>query len=240
MFRSACDNSPPHSIRVSGLTVTECASEMHLGHRLSSAGLDQGIVSDAVGKFWSYYNSLTSDFSSTHPVTQCNLFKSYCCCFYGSPLWDLEGHLESIATAWRRALKMLWGVPRETNREIVAMLSGCLPIQLSLYKRRCKFVKAALNGPNVITATVMNISMLNPLSSFRKNMNILTYLFDIDINTMHRQVPDFKPSWLLATESLNDTVSALRELLIAKFNDDVDRGFDEEDVDDLVHMLAAG
>ena len=80
----------------------------------------------------------------------------------------------------------------------------------------------------------------NPLSSFRKNMNILTYLFDVDLNTMYRHVPDFKPSWLLATESLNDTVLALRELLIAKFNDDVDRGFDEEDVDGLVHMLAAG
>ena len=207
---------------------------------LSSADLDQTLVNDAVGKFWSYYNSLISDFTSTHPVTQCNLFKSYCCCFYGSPLWDLERHLESIAVAWRRALKMLWGVPRETHREVVAMLSGCLPIQLSLYTRFCKFVKNALTGPNVLTATVMKIAMCNPLSSFRRNMNLLCYLSDVDFSTLSRQVPDFKPSWLLATESLNDRVLALRELLVAKFNDDVDRGFDEEDVDDLVHMLAAG
>ena len=135
---------------------------------------------------------------------------------------------------------MLWGVSRETHREVVAMLSGCLPIQLSLYTRLCKFVKNALTGPNVLTATVMRIAMCNPLSSFRRNMNLLCYLSDVDFSTVSRQVPDFKPSWLLATQSLNDRVLALRELLVAKFNNDVDRGFDEEDVDDLVHMLAAG
>ena len=120
------------------------------------------------------------------------------------------------------------------------MLSGCLPIQLSLYKRLCKFVKTALTGPNKITATVMKIARNNPLSPFCKNMNILAYLFDLDVITISRQVPEFKPSWLLATDLLNHNVSALRELLITKFNDDVDRGFDEEDVDDLVYMLAAG
>ena len=135
---------------------------------------------------------------------------------------------------------MLWGVPRETHRETIAMLSGCLPIQLSLYKRLCKFVKTALTGPNVITATVMKIAMTNPLSPFCSNMNTLTYLFDLDLISISRQVPDFKPSWLLATDSLSHNVSALRELLVTKFNDDVDRGFDEEDVDDLVYMLAAG
>ena len=135
---------------------------------------------------------------------------------------------------------MLWGVPRETHREIVAMLSGCLPIQLSLYKRLCKFVKTALTGPNVITATVMKIAMTNPVSPFCKNMNLLVYLFDLDPVTIARQVPDFKTSWHLATVSLRHNVSALRELLVTKFYDNVDRGFSEEDVDDLVYMLAAG
>ena len=160
---------------------------------------------------------MVSDFGSTHPYIQCKLFKSYCCSFYGSPLWDLSVHLESIATAWRRGLKCIWGVPRQTHREVVALLSESVPIELSLYKRLCKFVKTAFTGPSKITAAVMRSARLNPISPFCKNMNLLSYLFDIDIDyiCMHG-VPDFRVGWMTATESSVDQVRALREMLDAR------------------------
>ena len=47
-------------------------------------------------------------------------------------------------------------------------------------------------------------------------------------------------SWLDKTTDLTDSVNALRELLIARHYEEMDSGFDEEDVNDLIYMLAAG
>ena len=241
VFRCASDvNLPLQSMCVGSATVVECLSELHLGHRLHTATLDQSLVTEAIGSYWAFYNSMVSDFGSTHPYIQCRLFKSYCCSFYGSPLWDLSVHLESIATAWRRGLKCIWGVPRQTHREVVALLSESVPIELSLYKRLCKFVRTAFTGPSRITAAVMRSARLNPSSPFCKNMNLLSYLFDIDVDylCMHG-VPDFRVGWMTATESSVDQVFALREMLDARFAGTVSEGLDEEDVDQLVYLLAA-
>ena len=242
VFRCASDSSlPEQSITVGLSTVSECCSELHLGHVLCPASLDKSLVTDAIGKYWGFYNSMVSDFGSTHPFIQCKLFKSYCCSFYGSPLWDLSQYAESIATAWRKGLKCIWDVPRETHREVVALLSDTVPIQLSLYKRLCQFVKTALTGPSCNTGFVMRVARLNPTSSFCKNMNLLCYLFDIDMDYLYTySVPNLKGRWQAATEPLTDGVCALHELLNAKFFNCIDEGFDEEDVDGLIHMLAAG
>ena len=48
------------------------------------------------------------------------------------------------------------------------------------------------------------------------------------------------PSWLEKTTDSSDTVNALRELLIARHYEEVDSGLDEEDVNNLIYMLAAG
>ena len=50
---------------------------------------------------------------------------------------------------------------------------------------------------------------------------------------------DFYYAWREATSVYNDTVCALYELVMAKYNDVIDQGL-EEDVDDLISMLAAG
>ena len=52
-------------------------------------------------------------------------------------------------------------------------------------------------------------------------------------------VPDFREGWSAATESSVDQVCALRELLDARFAGTVSDDLDEEDVEQLVYMLAA-
>ena len=68
--------------------------------------------------------------------------------------------------------KCLWKIPRETHREIVALLSDCMPIQIALYSRMFKFVKTAFNGPSKVTATVMRMAQTNPRSVFTRNINL--------------------------------------------------------------------
>ena len=40
--------------------------------------------------FIAYFNKMMANYSSLQPTVLINLFKSYCCSFYGSPLWKLN------------------------------------------------------------------------------------------------------------------------------------------------------
>ena len=139
------------------------------------------------------------------------------------------------------ALKCLWKIPRETHREIVSLLSDSLPIQIALYSRFFKFVKTALTGPSKVTASVMRVAQINPQSVFTRNINLAKYIFNVDIDTICSKVIDFKNEWLARTEQLASRVLALRELVLVRHsNTDHLDGFDEDEQEELVFMLAAG
>ena len=202
--------------------------------------LDRVIVQDSIGSIWGFYSSMITDFGHVRPYLLCNLFKTYCCSYYGSPIWDMSKSIDKIGSTWRCALKRIWNVPRETHREIITLLSDSIPIALSLYKRFLKFVKVAHNGPSITTKSVMKIAVHNPMSTFGKNCNLISHLFDLDIDRFPTVNLDFKDMWYSHTDRLQDKVHALREMLIARYEKTVDEGLDDDDVEALVFMLAAG
>ncbi len=78
------------SVSVNGNTV-ECETEAdHLGHIISSQGSDS-LVKYAINSFCRCFNLFTAEFGHTYGFVKCKLFKQYCCSFYGSPLWALNG-----------------------------------------------------------------------------------------------------------------------------------------------------
>ena len=59
------------------------------------------------------YNMFIADFGHIKTNVKCNLFKQYCCSYYGAPLWDLQSKsVGTICTVWRKALRKLWGQHR--------------------------------------------------------------------------------------------------------------------------------
>ena len=89
---------------------------------------------------------------------------------------------------------------------------------------------------------VMSIARTNPVSGFCSNVNRINYLFGTEYTCLQTRIclTDLMASWLDKTTDLTDSVNALRELLIARHYEEMDSGFDEEDVNDLIYMLAAG
>ncbi len=94
------------SVSVNGNTV-ECDTETgHLGYRVSSQDSD-GI---------SLIVFLCCEFGHTYGFVKCKLCKQYCCSFYGSPLWALNGKgFKALCIVWRKALRMLWRVHHMTH-----------------------------------------------------------------------------------------------------------------------------
>ncbi len=88
-------------------------------------------------------------------------FKQYCCFFYGgAPLWSVYNY-EPMCIAWRKSLKIIWNVPRQTHCRLIALLSDSAPLAIQLKARFIKFICKALEHDNPVVKYVATVSCLN-------------------------------------------------------------------------------
>ncbi len=85
----------------------------HLGHRLSTVD-KSSMITETESSFWKSFNLFMTNFSQSYSIVKNNFFKQYCCSFYEAPLWSFND-FEKISVAWKKALRVLWNVPRETH-----------------------------------------------------------------------------------------------------------------------------
>ncbi len=102
----------------------------HLGHRLSTVD-KSSMIKAAESSFWKSLNLFMANFSQSYSIANNKLFKQYCCSFYGVTLWSFND-FEKISVAWRKALRVLWNVPRDTHCRIIALLSKSASLSIQL------------------------------------------------------------------------------------------------------------
>ena len=94
----------------------------------------------------------------------------FCCSFYGSPLWNLNGPgVQSLCVDWRKSLRSLWRVHPMTHCDVSAALSDQFPIKVSLERRFIRFIKKCLSSSNSIVNVISQIAICNPMSTAGKN-----------------------------------------------------------------------
>ncbi len=77
---------------------------MDLSHAVSSNDKDS-MVTAAKASFWGVFNLFMSDFEHIYSFLKGQLFRQYCCSFYGAPFRYLKSDgVEAICVAWRKAL----------------------------------------------------------------------------------------------------------------------------------------
>ena len=106
-FKGGFSNVSACGFHVNGqyVEVSKCA--MHLGRSISSGDRTE-IVKYAKRSFWSSFNIFRADFGHISSQLENVLFQKYCCDFYGSPLWPLEGAMiQSLCVDWRKALRCI-------------------------------------------------------------------------------------------------------------------------------------
>ena len=61
--------------------------------------------------FIGYVNKLRSNFGKMQPSVLANLFKAYCCSFYGSQLWKFNSSgFDKICKSWNIAVRLILGL----------------------------------------------------------------------------------------------------------------------------------
>ena len=98
-------------IMVNGEMVNISDNAVHLGHTISSSDRES-ILLILKSSFWKCFNSFIFNLTLViHTLFKCSLFKQFCCIFFGSPLWNLNGPgVQSLCVDWRKSLRSLWRV----------------------------------------------------------------------------------------------------------------------------------
>ena len=189
-------------IFVNGSVVKFSDTAVHLGHQMSISDSDAS-VKCAIGKFWKSFNMFMADFGHVYSSVKCKLFHQYCCSYYGAPLWNFNSAaVEGLCIAWRKALRILFGVSNRTHCHIIELLAGKLPLKTQMIKRFVKFYENCSMSDNAVIKSIVALSRKNPLST-SGNM-IRCYVQEGNI------LPDLIPKY---NDNVMSTINVLDELI---------------------------
>ena len=196
-------------ITICNEAVMPSESAVHLGHRLSTINKDS-IVKGANSEFWRSYNIFLANFGHLYSHLKNKLFVQYCCYFYGAPLWNLSGNgVKDLCISWRKALRLLWGVPHHTHCNLITAVAGQKPLILNLQNRFCRFMYKCSKTDNLIVKSVYGYAIKNPNSSCGKNY---LNLYDRGTNNLHVCMSE----WEDVLSTLLPTVKSVTELIGAR------------------------
>ena len=132
-----------------------------------------------------------ADFGHIKTKVKCNLFRQCCCSYYGAPLRDLQSKsIGIICTAWRKALRKLWGLAPLTHGDVLALLSDSLPLLVILKQSFSKCIHKAMNHSSPIINSVAKLSIANPWSNcsanYRHILNECDTMYEVSVHDIGR------------------------------------------------------
>ncbi len=115
---------------------------------------------------------------------------------------------DKIRVAWRKALRVLWNVPRETHCRIIALLSESAPLSIQLKACVLKFMCKAL-----VLKYVSKLACQNPMSVSGRNWHYCIN-FAQDINMICMNVKQVYGEWYdTVSDNEMNSVCILREMI---------------------------
>ena len=177
-----------------------------------------------------------SNFAFIQPAILSNLFKTYCCSYYGSIIWHYNSHgFDKYCIQWNKSVRKIFSLPNTAHRWLLGLLMGQYHIKHQLYM---KDIKLLYNRNMFVKNTIVQECLHNAntvigykLACSQENFNI--NLFENDINYCLHQV---HPATLdMEDQSL---VDCLHTLIMAKSDKVTVDGFEMEELDFIINSIA--
>jgi hypothetical protein len=155
----------------------------HLGNTLNVSLND---VSDCASKccvFNASVNKLIGNYGGLQSDILCKLFRSYCCSFYGSPLWNLNSNgFKSCCIQWNKSVRKLLNLSYRTHTWLLGPLMDQPHIGTQLIVKTLRFIDCMLNHSNKLVSYVGNMVKSCATSPVGANIAYLKYKYNINLN----------------------------------------------------------
>ena len=212
----------------------------HFGNFVDSTCNDDFDCNAKKSLFIAYFNKMMANYSSLQPTVLFNLFKSYCCSFYGSPLWKFNSTgFEKCCKAWNIAVRKLLHLPFKTHTWILGPLIGQMRISTQLQFRNFCFLLDVFNSNNHIVKSCMRAALYNANTCIGYKLAFYRYKFDLDMynncTSRRKLINDHNLSYHQLA-----IISNLSTLINIRAGNCYIDGFTINDLDILIEGIATG
>ena len=160
-----------------GMLIEYIRHGFHLGHSIGRV-THCYMVRDVARDCLTHLNGILANFNYCDLQTKYRLFVSYCTSYYGSCLWDLQHKLVDVFyTTWRKAIRRLFGLPRNAQCNLLPLVAACLPIHSQLLNRCANFLNSCLNSNNCILKLLSSLALQGSGSQMANNCNLIKNVF---------------------------------------------------------------
>jgi len=214
---------------------------MHLGHVLTSDLDDKAEVLHKRNSVCAKVNSVLCHFYKCTPLIKLKLLRAYCSDFYGSTLWNLSNpSIEEVSVAWRKGLRRALGLPWRTHTDLLAPITGMLPLRDELFCRLAKFVLQCLASDNSIVNFVARhgVYFRRMCSPIGFNTQLCCERYNVSLYSFSRINRESVQQFVFRDLSnYMSNAGIIYELLLAKSGLGVISSLSVADMDFIIHYL---
>jgi hypothetical protein len=200
--------------------IIKCATSVkHLGqiinHDLKERLETEYKRSDLVRR----YNYIMGTYKSVTSNVKYRLFDSYCLHLYGTASWILEdSSIRTFITAWNICIRKMWGLCRNTHRNLLPEICQCDPVEYQIWNRFAGLFKACKNRKNRLMNSVTDIFLEDQRSIVCRNIYSIATKCGVDVADIRQaetlKIPKHKPNDQVAAEAavVRDCVLTLQSV----------------------------
>ena len=220
---SLCSGQTP-PITFLGSEIPVSKESVHLGHYI---GCDRSAPPKLSGNdLTRRANILMSRFGHCTMDVKYRLFRTHCMAVYGSNLWCMS-QAEPFFCAWRKCLRRLLHLPRNTHCRLLPPLVQDLGPEEQLHRRLLRFLQASSSSPNVLVCQSMQEVIRGSGSAVSDSLTILCAKYNLVRSALPKNLTRPRNAMDLDVDA-----SRLRDFILLR-----ERTRDR-DIDFIIHYLA--
>ena len=168
------------------------------------------------------------------------LFKTYCCTFYGSQLWQINSQsINSVCSSWNKGVRRILNLPHDAHTWLLGPLLTQNHIKEQFIVRTLRFLFCMLKNHNGIVEVCTLNALSDANSPMGSNLSFLRSKYEINFQS-HSLAHCIKVA--TAVEQLdsqsNCVFEHLRILLRSRCNEYVINGFTYDDITEVICEIA--
>ena len=168
------------------------------------------------------------------------LFKTYCCTFYGSQMWQINSQpIYSVCTSWNKGVRFILNLPYDAHTWLLGPLLKQNHIKKQFIARTLRFLFCMLKSHNRIVEVCTLNALSNANSPMGSNLSFLRSKYEINFQS-HSLAHCIKVATTVEQldSQSNCLIEQLRTLLRTRCNDYVIDGFTRDEITELIREIA--
>ena len=211
----------------------------HVGNYVNSDMTDKTDCDMKCSSFIGYVNKLKANFGYLQPFVLGNLFKTFCCSFYGSPLWGFNSlSFKKVCTTWNIGVRSIFNLPYRAHTFFLGPLLQQPHVSEQLYIRSAQFLYNMYNSCNSIVQTCFMNSLYNSNSVIGSKIAYFRAKYHINFTTSTRSRIMSSICVTLPTEVQKVSINKLFFLLSARSDLSFIEGFNLAEIIEMIDYVS--